>query len=170
MNELRLEDVAMIFGGLALFLVCLALVAYGRLYGPAIVKAFKARQPLVGIRYVEPEDAPASSAGGMQQPVPADTYQPVSGGTGAPDTSMVPADALALARHLAELRQPNGLHWLSANKIAGVVPASRNEVLAAVREVRGAPDEDEAPAPAGPVFIQSGVASWRRVAEDGRVL
>jgi hypothetical protein len=60
-------------------------------------------------------------------------------------SNQVPPDALALARHLAALRQPNGLHWLSANKIALAVGGNRNEVMAAVRAVRG----DEPP-PASP--------------------
>jgi len=115
----------------------------------------KIRAPLLSINisnrptdYVDDEEMPPS---GARSPVPPDTYQAIPPGTASLDTSMVPPDPAALARHLAELKQPNGLHWLSANKIVSVVPGNRNEVLAIVREVRG---ESEAPT-SDPQFPES---------------
>lgn len=74
-----------------------------------------------------------------QKPVSPDTYQAeppsepvVSGGTEPVRNQR--------ARLLAAWREEDGTYSLSANRIAEIVGGQRAEVLAAVREVRGAPE------------------------------
>jgi hypothetical protein len=57
-ENLTLEHVVTIIIGLALFVVFLFLLALAQKYGPGIVNGFKERRPIVGIRYVEPDEAP----------------------------------------------------------------------------------------------------------------
>jgi hypothetical protein len=107
------------------------------LHGLLVAPIVKSLQQLGDRYFVKLGDDELEPAIDGRRSVPPDMYQAVPPSIGADDTSMVPPDALALARHLAALRQPNGLHWLSANKIALAVGGNRNEVMAAVRAVRG---------------------------------
>lgn len=117
----------------------------GDLARPYVSMVWPARRPEITSSAQDDELAQNST----RFAVPPDTYQSEPRGIEVDNTDTILADEVAFARHLAGLRQPNGLHWLSANKIVSLVKLSRNDALAAVRSVRI--NEAEEPEPIDPL-------------------
>jgi hypothetical protein len=160
MQQITLEFIGRLGIGLALWIgaLLIAVVPENRakvaklLHG--IVKSFQTRSPIVAVRYVDEDEETLDTPDGTQYRDVPDTYHLEPAGIEQKNTSIALADTADLVRHLAGLRLTDGKYAMSGNRITQAVEMSRNDVLALVREVRGA--EPPKPDPSEPQFVKVG--------------